>query len=223
MQSFTRAIVSVLGRVEHVVLGRRKSPTERGIFHRLSLIAFFAWVGLGADGLSSSCYGPEEAYRALQGHVHLAFFMAVAIIVTVLIVAASYSQIIELFPGGGGGYVVANRLLHPAAGVVSGCALVVDYVLTIAVSVASGVDALLSFSSHADTPYKTAIAIAAIALLVTLNLRGVKESVQILLPIFVLFVVTHAVLIVTAIATHPLGLPVVVRESIAGTRASITT
>ena len=155
-------VAEFLRRIERVVLGRAKNPLERGIFHHISLIAFFAWVGLGADGLSSSCYGPEEAYRALQGHVHLAPFLALATAITVAVISTSYAQIIQLFPGGGGGYIVAKRLLHPTAGLVSGCALVVDYVLTIAISVASGVDALLSFVSHADIPQKTLIGVVVI-------------------------------------------------------------
>lgn len=110
---------------------------------------------MGADGLSSSCYGPEEAYLALGVHTHLALFMAVAIAITVAVIAASYMQIIEKFPNGGGGYLVATRLLSPGAGLVSGCALVVDYILTIAVSIASGVDALLSFGSHAAWSART--------------------------------------------------------------------
>ncbi len=214
-------VVSTLRRLEHLVLGRKKSPTERGIFHRLSLIAFFAWVGLGADGLSSSCYGPEEAYRALEGHTHLALLMAVAIVLTVFIIAASYMQIIELFPSGGGGYVVATRLLSPTAGVVSGCALVVDYVLTIAISIASGVAALLSFTSHADSSYKVPLALAAIAVLVVMNLRGAKESIRILTPIFLLFVVTHAVLILGTLATHAGELTDVTQHAVTGTRESV--
>ena len=214
-------VVSGLRRLEHLVLGGKKSPTERGIFHRLSLVAFFAWVGLGADGLSSSCYGPEEAYRALEGHTHLALFMAVAIVLTVFIIAASYMQIIELFPSGGGGYVVATRLLSPTAGVISGCALVVDYVLTIAISIASGVAALLSFTSHADSEYKVPLALAAIAVLVIMNLRGVKESIRILTPIFLLFVVTHAVLILGTLATHAGGLTDVTDHAVTGTRESV--
>src|ERR1039457_6667353 len=104
----------------------------------------FAWVGLGADGLSSSCYGPEESFKALNGHVYLSLLVAVATVVTVFIISASYSQIIELFPSGGGGYLVASKLLSPTAGVVSGCALLIDYVLTITLSIASGADALFS-------------------------------------------------------------------------------
>lgn len=223
MRSSSQTIADVLRRVEHLLLGRAKDPLERGIFHRVSLVAFFAWVGLGADGLSSSCYGPEEAYLALRGHHHLAIFLALATAITVALISASYTQIIELFPGGGGGYVVANRLLHPTAGVVSGCALVVDYVLTIAVSIASGVDALLSFASRADTAHKTTIGLVAVGLLVMLNLRGVKESVKALLPIFLLFVATHAILIVTAIGSHPEGLPVVLHDAVQGTRSSLAT
>ena len=64
---------------------------------------------------------------------------------TIFIIAASYSQIIELFPTGGGGYLVASKLLSPMAGMVSGSALLIDYVLTITISVASGADALFSF------------------------------------------------------------------------------
>jgi len=220
MQISSHNVRRAAQRIERLVLGREKSPLERGIFHNLSLVAFFAWVGLGADGLSSSCYGPEEAYLALHGHYHLALFLALATAITVAVIAASYSQIIELFPGGGGGYLVASTLLNPTAGVISGCALIVDYVLTIAVSVASGVDALLSFGSHTDSPHKTLISIGAIFALVMLNLRGVKESVRILLPIFLVFVVTHAILIAVTMGGHASGLPAVFRESIDGTRES---
>jgi amino acid transporter len=223
MKTPSETIVTAARAVDRALFGQRKSPTERGIFHRISLIAFFAWVGLGADGLSSSCYGPEEAYLALHGHTYLALFLALGTALTVAVIAASYTQIIEVFPGGGGGYLVASRLLSPSLGVVAGCALVVDYVLTIAVSVASGVDALLSFSSHADTRYKTLLCLIAILGLLALNLRGVKESIRMLLPIFLLFVVTHAILILGTGIHHASAVPAVVRDSFAGTRESIRT
>ncbi|MDQ2979647.1 MAG: amino acid transporter, partial [Acidobacteriota bacterium] len=115
------------------------------IFHHVTLVAFLAWVGLGADGLSSSAYGPEEAFKALGSHAYLAVILAFMIAGTVLIISACYSKVIELFPGGGGGYLVATKLLGPRFGVVSGCALIVDYVLTISTSAASGVDQIFSF------------------------------------------------------------------------------
>ena len=129
---------------KRIFLGKSRDPLDPHVFHQLSLVAFLAWVGLGADGLSSSCYGPEEAFHALGTHTHLAVFLAAATAVTIIVISASYSQIIELFPTGGGGYLVATRLLGEGAGLVSGAALVVDYALTIAMSVAAGVAALSS-------------------------------------------------------------------------------
>src|SRR5437762_13376577 len=131
-------------KIKEFVLGKAKDPLDPQVFHNLSLIAFFAWVGLGADGLSSSCYGPEEAFRALGHYTHLAIFLAIAVALTVFILSASYSQIIELFPSGGGGYLVATKLIGPLPGLVSGSALLVDYALTIAISLAASMDAIFS-------------------------------------------------------------------------------
>ncbi|HSP19822.1 MAG TPA: APC family permease [Myxococcaceae bacterium] len=168
----------------------------------MSLVAFLAWVGLGADGLSSSSYGPEEAFKALGTHVALAPFLALATALTVLIISTAYSRIIEHFPFGGGGYVVATRLLGPAAGVVSGSALMVDYVLTITTSVAAGADAVFSFVPPAFYGWKLPVGFAIIAVLVVLNLRGVRESVTALAPIFLVFLVTHVILIGGAVLTR---------------------
>ena len=177
------------------LVGGPRSVEDPGVFHHLSLVAFLAWVGLGADGLSSSSYGPEEAFKALGPHVALAPFLALATAFTVVIIAAAYSRIIEHFPFGGGGYVVATRLLGPTAGVVSGSALMVDYVLTITTSMAAGADAIFSFLPPTLHGWKLPIEFVAIAVLVVLNLRGVRESVTVLAPIFLLFLFTHVILI----------------------------
>src|SRR6202050_1316104 len=100
-------------RLKKLVLGKPKDPLDPHVFHNMTLIAFFAWIGLGADGLSSSCYGPEEAFRSLGPHTHLALLLAVAVMATVFILSASYSQIIELFPSGGGGDLVALEVVGP--------------------------------------------------------------------------------------------------------------
>lgn len=133
---------SLARRLKTLIIGDARSPRDRTIFHKLSLIAFFAWIGLGADGLSSSCYGPEEAFRALREYPSLSIFVALGSVLTIFVISASYSQIVELFPSGGGGYLVASKLLSPTFGMFSGCALIIDYVLTITVSVASGADAV---------------------------------------------------------------------------------
>ncbi len=189
-------------RVQRKILGERRDVTDPHALHKISLIAFLAWVGLGADGLSSSAYGPEEAFRALGEHHYLALALAVATGITVLILSASYSSIIAQFPTGGGGYVVASRLLGPRIGVVSGCALVVDYILTITVSIASGGNAIFSFLPPSWHSWKMSVEVAAIVLLIALNLRGVKESVKVLTPIFLIFLATHILLIGYSLFTH---------------------
>lgn len=193
------------------MFGKARNPLEEGVFHNLSLVALLAWVGLGADGLSSSAYGPEESFRALGvHHQFLALYLAAAMALTVFIISASYNRIISLFPSGGGGYVVTSKLLGAEAGVVSGTALVVDYILTIAVSVTSGVDALFSFFPAAWGMYKLSATIGLILVLIWLNMRGVKESIQVLLPIFLVFLATHLLLILYGIFSHTAILPSVV-------------
>ena len=185
-----------------LILGNALNPADRKSFHSISLIAFFAWVGLGADGLSSSAYGPEEAFRALGSHSTLCILVALGSTLTILLISASYSNLIELFPAGGGGYVVASKLLNPYVGMVSGCALLIDYILTISISVASGADAIFSFLPLEWHAYKLQASMAIIVLLIVLNLRGVKESIMVLVPIFMIFVLTHLFLILYALGLH---------------------
>ena len=168
----------------------------------MSLIPLLAWVGLGADGLSSSAYGPEEAYRALGGHTYLAVFLALATAFTIGVIAYAYSKIIEHFPHGGGGYIVATHMLGEGAGVVSGSALIVDYILTIAVSITSCTDALFSYVPTEFSRLKIPAASALVVLLVILNLRGVRESILMLAPIFGAFVVSHLLLLGYGLVSH---------------------
>ena len=189
-------------RLKHLLFGRPRDLADRRLFHRLSLIPFLAWVGLGADGLSSSAYGPEEAFKALGQHGYLAVALALLMGITVLVISTGYSRIIEEFPRGGGGYLVASKLLGPTAGVVSGSALLVDYVLTITISIAAAGDALFSFLPSVPVAAKVPVEIAFILGLTTLNIRGVRESVVTLLPVFLLFLVTHFVVIGWGIVGH---------------------
>ncbi len=189
-------------RLKNIFIGKSRDINDRGIFHKMSLVAVLAWVGLGADGLSSSCYGPEESIRALGTHMALAPFIALATVLTIIIICASYSQIIACFPGGGGGYLVASKLLSPTAGVISGCALIVDYVLTIALSISSGADQLFSVLPAHWLPWKLYAALVATLALTVLNLRGVKESVMVWAPIFFLFLATHGFAIIYGFCTH---------------------
>ena len=190
-----------------ILLGKPKDPLDPRVFHQISLIAFLAWVGLGADGLSSSAYGPEEAYLALGGHFFLALPLAILMAITVFVISASYSQIIELFPTGGGGYLVATKLLGSKVGLVSGSALIVDYMLTITISVASAGDQIFSFLPASIHGAKLAIEFLLIFFLIYLNLRGTKESVLFLLPIFLLFVLAHLFAISLGVVPNAADVP----------------
>jgi hypothetical protein len=197
-------------RLARVVLGGERDPLAAGVFHRLSLVPLLAWIGLGADGLSSACYGPAEAFHALGAHARLAPLLALMTIATVVVLARSELRIVQLFPSGGGGYLVASKLLGPRLGLASGCALVVDYVLTVAVSIAACGDALFSLLPVSDGSLaKPGVELALLALLVLLNLRGLRESVTVLLPFFLLFLATHAVAIGYGLVAHAERLPAV--------------
>ncbi len=210
------------GRFGRFLVGKPKDPTDPEVFHKLSLIAFLAWVGLGADGLSSSSYGPDEAFRAIAGHEYLALFLAALTTFTVILLSYSYTFVVEHFPSGGGGYVVASKLLGPLPGVISGSALVVDYVLTITLSIASGVDAIMSFVPTSWHHLKVPLDLAILLLLVVLNLRGIKESVKVLLPIFLVFVAMHALLIGYGVAAHLAAWPQVMHAAHAAARNDVS-
>ena len=204
----------IIEKLRKFIIGAPLDPLKPETRKHIVLIAFLAWVGLGADGLSSSAYGPEQAFLALGTHTHLGLYMAAATALTVFVIALAYNQVIELFPSGGGGYKVATHLLSPHAGLVSGSALIVDYVLTIAISVASGVDALFSLLPAGAQPFKLANEIVLILVLMGLNLRGMKESVKVLLPIFLGFVITHILLIVYGVQTHADNLPRLIPDTL---------
>lgn len=193
-------------------------PHSRSFFNRISLIPFFAFVGLGADSLSSSSYGPEEAFLALPQSPHLIVYVGTLTILTIWAISASYCQIIELFPRGGGGYLVASKLLSPFFGLVSGSALLVDYILTITISIASGVDAIYSLIPPDSQHFKLEVQVICVALLTLLNLRGIRESVFPWIPIFVLFVLTHAIAFAWSFFMHASQMPEVVQATISETK-----
>jgi amino acid transporter len=176
---------------------RRKDPMSWETWRHAALIAVLAWAGVGADSLSSANYGPEEAYKALHlsGHEPLVLWLALITALTVVVISMAYVQIISLFPNGGGGYKAATRLVHPYAGLLSGSALIVDYSLTIAISVAAAADAMFNLVPLEWLQYKPFALAGGLGFLLFLNLRGIRESVMVLAPIFFGFLLTHVVLI----------------------------
>jgi amino acid transporter len=189
-------------RIRHRLFGKPRDINDPSIFHKIALIPLLAWIGLGADGLSSSAYGPEEAFKAFGEHKYLAVVLAFGMVMTVSIISFAYAKIIEHFPHGGGGYIVSTHMLGKKAGVISGSALVVDYVLTISISIAACSDAIFSFLPVELQQFKLVFSALSIIFLIVLNIRGVKESVTVLAPIFGVFIITHAILLGYGIFSH---------------------
>ncbi|HEX9024132.1 MAG TPA: APC family permease, partial [Geobacteraceae bacterium] len=210
-------------RLWRTILGAPKQIKDPHLFHKMSLIPILAWVGLGADGLSSSAYGPEEAFRALGSHTYLALLLAAATGLTVFIISYAYSRIIEHFPHGGGGYIVATHMLGEKAGVVSGSALLVDYVMTITISIASCVDAVFSYLPAHLVHYKLPFACFLTITLLVMNIRGVKESISVLAPIFATFVVTHILMLLDGVFTHYDRVAPVMKDFGAGIHHDVST
>lgn len=222
MNKKSRIPQTIREKIWHGILGRARDPHDPQLAHHLSLVAFLAWVGLGVDGLSSSAYGPDEAYRVLGEYSYLGVALAFATAFTVLVISYAYGKLIEHFPHGGGGYVVATQLLGKPAGVISGSALLVDYVLTITVSIASGGDAIFSLVPVQYHYFKIPLEFLAILFLILMNLRGLKESVSVIVPFFMLFVVTHIILIFGGIGSHLGDFPALVEHTVSGYQHGIS-
>ena len=103
-----------MGKIRNILIGPARDLHDPSLGHKVSLAAFLAWVGLGCDGLSSSAYGPEEAFRALGVHSHLAILLVVMTATTIFVISIAYSNLIQHFPGGGGDYlrVHMHQLRH---------------------------------------------------------------------------------------------------------------
>ena len=163
---------------------------------------------LSLDALTSVAYGPEAIILVLAvagaGALHLVLPITIAIILLLAILVISYRQVIDAYPGGGGAYAVSRANLGASASLVAGASLIVDYTLTVAVSIAAGVASLTS-AFPSLSPYTVAICLGILAVITLLNLRGLGDSARaFLLPTFVFIIGLLAVIAVGLI--HPLGL-----------------
>ncbi|MGB6162429.1 MAG: APC family permease [Pseudonocardiaceae bacterium] len=132
-----------------------------------------------SDALSSVAYATEAILVALSvgglTFYHVAPYLALAVAVLFVIVAASYQQTCHAYPSGGGSYIVSHENLGHSAGLVAASALLVDYVMTVAVSVVAGVSAITS-ALPATSPHAVAMSVGFVAVLMVVNLRGVRET-----------------------------------------------
>ncbi|MGH4036163.1 APC family permease [Actinomycetota bacterium Odt1-20B] len=132
-----------------------------------------------SDPLSSVAYATQEILLVLTvggiAYLHFAPWIAAAVVLLMTIVVLSYRQVVHAYPSGGGSYEVVSTNLGPSAGLVVAASLLVDYVMTVAVSVASGVDNIISAVPEL-AQYRVLMALGFVAVLTAMNLRGVRES-----------------------------------------------
>jgi amino acid transporter len=167
---------SALVAIKRVLLGR---PIPSRLAHHERLTRVTGLAVLSSDALSSVAYATEEIVRTLAlagaGALWLATPIGAVIATLLIVVAFSYRQTIHAYPGGGGAYIVAADNIGTNAGLVAGAALLVDYVLTVAVSVVAGVAAITSaFPFWYE--HRVLLSLAALVLITLGNLRGVRES-----------------------------------------------
>lgn len=165
-----------LARLRRAILGK-PIPTSEAHHERLG-----PWLGLpvfSSDNLSSNAYATEPILGILVlfsvAAVQLQIWITLAITILIVVIAVSYAQTIHAYPKGGGSYTVASENLGEGAGLIAGASLFVDYILTVAVSVAAGVAALIS-AFPALQPYLVELGIGCTLAIAWANLRGLRES-----------------------------------------------
>lgn len=162
--------------VRHLLVGQPLATAEQ-VHERLTKVK--ALAVFSSDALSSVAYATEEILLVLTaaGAAALSGVLPISLAIALLlaIVAISYRQTIHAYPNGGGSYIVAKDNLGNLAGLTAGAALMIDYVLTVAVSISSGVAAVTS-AAQALHPYSLQLALAALIFMVVVNLRGIRES-----------------------------------------------
>lgn len=185
----------MLSSIKRFLIGRPLKSTELG---EQKLNKTKALAILSSDALSSVAYGPEQILIVLMTVGAAAYWysipIAVGVLVLLLALILSYRQIIFSYPHGGGAYVVSKRNLGMYPGLVAGGSLLVDYILTVAVSVSAGTDAITSAFPELHA-YNLPISIVFVLCLTVLNLRGVTESASILAYPVYLFVLALFILI----------------------------
>jgi amino acid transporter len=176
----------------------------------------FALPIFASDPLSSVAYAPQEMLLLLllggTGALQFAWPITVVVVLLLAVVVLSYRQVIKGYPGGGGSFEVVRENLGPNVGLVVAAALLVDYILTVAVSISSGVENIVSAFPGLDQ-FRVAIAVGCVLLLLVINLRGTKDSSKAFAVPVYLFLTSIFVLIATGLIRTVLGHPPVAESA----------
>ena len=174
----------------HRIADRRLRRHHKGDSHRLT--AFGGLAALSLDALSSVAYGPESIVLGLvaAGAAAISWTVPISIVIAVLllVLVVSYRQVIAVHPDGGGSYAVAKKDLGRWSALLAAASLVVDYVLTVAVSLSAGADSLASVFPAQLGQHKLLLCLAGLAVLALINLVGIAESAKVLMGPTLLFI-----------------------------------
>ncbi len=197
----------MMSRLKNFLIGP-PLPTHQSIHQRLNKAQ--ALAAFSPDALSSIAYANQEIFLGLvaAGSAGLALTFPIGIAITILlsIVALSYYQTIAGYPSGGGSYVVSRENLGTLPGLIAGAALLVSYILTAAVSLTAGVEAIAS-AFPVFWPHRTALSLIFLALITILNLRGTRETGKIMsIPVY-LFLITYLAMLFYALIRSFSGVP----------------
>ena len=183
----------------------------------------YAWVAVGACGLASIAFGPEESFKALGDSRHLLMFLGLLSAFSILLVSLTYFRVTELFPKGGGGYAMATNLLGPRVGLIAGTALLVDYVLMVALGISASTHLMFSFLPPSFYGYRVWVSMLLMAGLMTFHIQGRNLNLKPFKYLFVAFLITHFVFILVGLSDHFQDLGGVVTRSVETTQSDLST
>ncbi|MFG3259829.1 APC family permease [Streptomyces sp. NPDC048172] len=193
------------GVFKRLVLGRamRSEELQETLLPKRLALPVFA-----SDPLSSVAYATQEILLVLTlgglAYLHFVPWIAAAVVLLLTVVVLSYRQVVRAYPSGGGSYEVVSTNLGPSAGLLVAASLMVDYVMTVAVSVASGVDNVLSALPQL-AEHRVLLAVGFVVLLTTVNLRGVRESGRAFAAPTYLFIGGILIMVATGLVRYALG------------------
>jgi amino acid transporter len=213
---------STVHMIKRVLLGR-PIPTHEEQHQRLS--KKIALSVFSSDAISSTAYATEEILLILviggAALLHYSLYISLAVVALLAIVALSYQQTIHAYPSGGGSYIVSSENLGKRPGLVAAASLMIDYVMTVSVSVASGVAAVTS-AFPGLYHYRVVVSVVVIALVALVNLRGLKESGRLFaIPTYLFIIMTGGLVIVGSVrwltgGLHAAPLPDIPGQGLAG-------
>ncbi len=183
--------------------------------------ADYAWVAVGACGLASIAFGPELAFMALEGSTNLLIFLGILTGICILLVSFTYFRVTELFPKGGGGYAMTSQLLGPYVGVIAGAALLVDYVLMVAMSISAASYLVFSFVPAAWKNFQMWVALLLMFGMMLFHMQGRRLYLKPFKWFFIVFLLAHLAFILVGISDHFQYVGEIIDRSLLGTQAEI--